>query len=190
MAQNPRRRIATTKLKSLSMKVALSSVSPNGPTITHYDLTKLEVCVAVEWSTTEAIEFAESRLHCLNNYHWTTIESHEHTLELCPVRLGFQHLTLIMEPVSDNTAATDSTLALQEPAIHARVIINIEDTRADNILKTADSIQLLSEYLQVKGAAAKARADNHYEEASKQEAIAEQLNSRLLAQFDGTLVFV
>ena len=95
-----------------------------------------------------------------------------------------------MEPVSDNTAATDSTLTTQEPVINARVIINIEDAHADNILKTADSIQLLSEYLQVKGAAAKARADNHYDEASKQEAIAEQLNSRLLAQFDGTLVFV
>jgi hypothetical protein len=172
------------------MKVAVSSVSPNGPTITHYDLTRLEVCVAVEWSTTEAIEFAESKLHCLNDYHWTTIESHKHSVELCPVRLGFKHLTLIMEPVSNNIAATDSTLTNQEPAIHARVIINIEDTRADNILKTAHSIKLLSEYLQVKGAAAKARADNHYEEASKQEAIAEQLNSRLLAQFDGTLVFV
>jgi hypothetical protein len=172
------------------MKVAVSSVSPNGPIITHYDLTKLEVCVAVEWSTTEAIEFAESKLHCLNNYHWTMIESHEHTLELCPVRNGFKHLTLVMEPISNNTAATNATLTTQEPAIHARVIINIEDTHADNILKTATSIQLLSEYLQVKAAAAKARTDNHYEEASKQEAIAEQLNSRLLAQFEGTLVFV
>jgi len=174
------------------MKVAVSSVSPNGPIITHYDLTKLEVCVAVEWSTTEAIEFAESKLHCLNNYHWTIIESHEYTLELCPVRNGFKHLTLIMEPVSDTTAGTDSTVTIttEEPAIHARVIINIEDAHADNFLKTADSIQLLSEYLQVKGAAAQARADNHYDEASKQEAIAEQLNSRLLAQFDGTLVFV
>ena len=174
------------------MKVAVSSVSPNGPIITHYDLTKLEVCVAVEWSTTEAIEFAESKSHCLNNYHWTIIESHEHTLELCPVRNGFKHLTLIMEPVSDTTAATDSTVTIttEEPAIHARVIINIEDTHADNFLKTADSIQLLSEYLQVKGAAAKARADNQYEEASKQEAVAEQLNSRLLAQFKGTLVFI
>lgn len=174
------------------MKVAVSSVSPNGPIITHYDLTKLEVCVAVEWSTTEAIEFAESKLHCLNNYHWTIIESHEYTLELCPVRNGFKHLTLIMEPVSDTTAGTDSTVTIttEEPAIHARVIINIEDAHADNFLKTADSIQLLSEYLQVKGAAAKARADNQYEEASKQEAIAEQLNSRLLAQFNGTLVFI
>jgi hypothetical protein len=170
------------------MKVAVSSVSPNGPIITHYDLTKLEVCVAVEWSTSEAIGFAESKLHSLNQYHWTTIESH--TVEPCPVRNGFKHLTLIMEPVPDNTAATDSTLTTQEPAIHARVIINIEDTHADNILKTADSIQLLGEYLQVKAAAAKARTDNHYDEASKQEAIAEQLNSRLLAQFNGTLVFL
>jgi hypothetical protein len=95
-----------------------------------------------------------------------------------------------MEPVTHPKAATDATLTTHQPTIHASVIINIEDTRAENILKTADSIQLLSEYLQLKAKAAKARTDNHYDEARKQEALAEQLNSRLLAQFNGTLVFV
>ena len=173
------------------MKVAVSSVSPNGPTITHYTLTKLEVCVPLEWSTSEAIEYAESKWHCINNYHWTTEpETDEHNVQPCEVKLGFKHLTLIMEPLSNNTAAMDATLTTHQPTIHASVIINIEDTHAESILKTADSIQLLSEYLLLKAKAAKARTDNHHDEANKQEALAEQLNNRLLAQFNGTLVFV
>ncbi len=173
------------------MKVAVSSVSPNGPTITHYTLTKLEVCVPVEWTIAEAIEYAESKWHCLNNYHWTTEpQPDEHAVQSCELQQGFKHLTLIMTPLSNNTAARDATLTTHQPPIHARVIINIEDTHAENIRKTADSIQLLSEYLQIKAKAAKARTNNQHDEARKQEALAEQLNNRLLAQFNGTLVFV
>jgi hypothetical protein len=96
-----------------------------------------------------------------------------------------------MEPNSNNATSTHSaTPTNDEPTINARVIINIENTHADNILRTADSIQLLSDYLQLKAAAAKARSDNQHEEANQQEALAEQLNSRLLAQFEGTLVFL
>lgn len=187
MAQNPRR---GTQIEVLIMNVVLSSGSPNGPSITHYTLTKLGVCVPLDWSTTQAIDYAESKLHCLNNYHWTTDnETDEHTIKQCELQHGFKHLTLTMEPNSNTSTKTCSTL-LVEPTINARVIINIENTHADNILRTADSIQLLSQYLQLKAAAAKARSHNHYDEASKQEALAEQLNSRLLAQFEGTLVFV
>lgn len=190
MAQNPRRR-TQYQVEVVIMKVAVSSVSPSGPTITHYTLTKLEVCVPVDWSTTQAIEFAESKSHCLNNYHWTTeSETDAHTIQPCELQDGFKHLTIIMEPVAYNTAARSSALTTHEPIINARVIINIADAHAENILKTADGIQLLSEYLQLKAAAAKARTDNHYDEASEQEALAEQLNNRLLAQFEGTLVFV
>ena len=173
------------------MKFAVSSVSPNEPTITHCTLTKIEVCVPVEWSTTEAIEYAESKSHCVNNYHWTTeTQADEHTIQPCDLQRGFKHLTLIMQPISKNIAATDSSITTQQRTIHARVLINIEDTPAENILRTADSIKLLSEYLELKAKAVQARIDHHHEEASKQEALAEQLNSRLLAQFDGTLVFV
>jgi len=172
------------------MKLAVSSVSPNGPSITHYNVTKLGLCVPVHWSTTQAIEYAESKIRCVNNYHWTIQTQKDTTVHACELQHGFKHLTLIIEPDLNSTPATHSTPALNEATINARVIINIEDTHAENILKTANSIQLLGEYLQVKAAAARARHDNHHDEANQQEALAEQLNSRLLAQFEGTLVFV
>ena len=174
------------------MRVAISSVSPNGPSITHYNLTKLGVCVPDEWSTTQVVDYAQSKLRCLNNYHWTTqVETDERNAKSCELQQGFKHLTLTMEPNSNKATNEDSAAPTNdEPTINARVIINIENTHADSILRTADSIQLLSDYLQLKAAAAKARSDNLYEEANKQEALAEQLNSRLLAQFEGTLVFL
>jgi hypothetical protein len=169
------------------MKVAVSSVSPNGPTVTHYSLTKLGICVPSDWSTRQAIDFAESKLHCVNNYHWTGIETHEH--QRCDLQHGFKHLTLTIEPDSTNPAP-DSAITIHQTTIHARVIINIEDSPAEHILRTASSIQLLCEYLKLKAAAAKARTNNHYKEANRQEALADQLNSRLIAQFEGTIVFV
>ena len=173
------------------MNAAVSSVSPNGPTITHYSLTKLGICVPSDWSTRQAIDFAESKLHCVNNFHWTTeIETDDHTIQPCELQYGFKHLTLTIEPDSNNKGAPHPTLTIHEPSIHARVIINIEDIPAANILKTAHSIQLLCEYLQLKAAAAEARTNNYYDEASRQEALADQLNSQLLAQFEGTIVFV
>ena len=168
------------------MKVAVSSVSPNGPTVTHYSLTKLGICVPSDWSTSQAIDFAESKFHCVNNYHWTRIETHEH--QLCDLQHGFKHLTLTIEPDSSNPAP-DSAGKIHQP-IHARVIINIDDSPAEHILRTASSIQLLCEYLELKAAAAEARTNSHYEEANRQEALADQLNSRLIAQFEGTIVFV
>ena len=99
-------------------------------------------------------------------------------------------MTLIIEPDSHNTAAPHPALTIHEPSIHARVILNIEDIPAESILKTAHSIQLLSDYLQLKAAATEARTNTHHDEASKQEALADQLNSRLLAQFEGTIIFL
>src|SRR6185369_4780040 len=125
------------------MKFAVSSVSPNGPSITHYNLTKLGICVPAHWSTTQAIEYAESKLRCVNNYHWTQTETDQAVVHVCELQQGFKHVTLTIEPDSNNApAAVHSTL--DEPTINARVIISIEDTHADNILKTAHSIQLLS----------------------------------------------
>lgn len=173
------------------MNAAVSSVSPNGPTITHYSLTKLGICVPSDWSTRQAIDFAESKLHCVNNFHWTTqTETEDHTAGICNIHHGFKHLTLIIEPDSNNTAAPHHALTTHEPSIHARVILNIDDIPAESILKTAHSIQLLSDYLQLKAAAAEARTNTHHDEASRQEALADQLNSRLLAQFEGTIIFL
>ena len=190
MAQNLKPQDRNTQVEVIIMKVAASSVSPNGPSITHYNLTKLGLCVPAHWSTTQAIEYAESKLRCVNNYHWTTqTETDQTIVHACELQPGFKHVTLTIEPVSNSAPAVLHS-TLDEPTINARVIINIEDTHADNILKTAHGIQLLSEYLQLKAAAATARTNNHHDEAIKQEALAEQLNSRLLAQFEGTLVFV
>jgi len=181
-----------TQVELFIMKVAVSSVSPYGPSITHYNLTKLGVCVPVHWSTTQAIEYAQSKLRCVNNFHWTPqteTETDTPIVHACEMEQGFKHITLTIEPDS-SSAPTAVHSTRDEPTINARVIINLEDTHVDRILKTAQSIQLLSEYLQVKAAAATARNNHHHDEATKQEALAEQLNSRLLAQFEGTLVFV
>jgi hypothetical protein len=147
--------------------------------------------VPSDWSTRQAIDFAESKLHCVNNFHWITeSETDDHTLQPCELQNGFKHLTLTIEPDSNNSRARHSALTIHEASIHARVIINIENLPPEHILKTASSIQLLCEYLQLKAAAAQARTNNHHEEASRQEALADQLNSQLLAQFEGTIVFV
>ena len=190
MAQNLKPQDRNTQVEVVIMKVAVSSVSPNGPSITHYNLTKLGLCVPAHWSAAQAIEYAESKLRCVNNYHWTTQTETDQTIgHACELQPGFKHVTLTIEPDSNSAPAVLHS-TLDEPTINARVIINIEDTHADSILKTAHGIQLLSEFLQLKAAAAAARTNNHHDEALKQEALAEQLNSRLLAQFEGTLVFI
>jgi hypothetical protein len=87
------------------------------------------------------VDYAESKLRCLNDYHWTTqTQADEHKGNLCELQHGFKHLALTMERNLNNTTETRSTLTIDEPTINARVIINIENTPADNILRTADSI--------------------------------------------------
>lgn len=169
------------------MKAAVSSVTPNGPTITHNNLTKIEVCVPADWSTSQAIQYAESKCHSISNYHWTT-ETQTDASTPCDQQHGFKHLTLIMAPDLSNST-NQSTSSIHEP-INAKLLINIDDTRAEDILKTANGIQLVWKYLQVKAAAAKARTENQHEEASRHEAAAEHLNNQLLAEFPGTLVLV
>jgi hypothetical protein len=166
MAQNMKPQDRSTQVEVIIMKVAVSSVSPNGPRITHYNLTKLGVCVPVHWSTKQVIEYAQSKLRCINNYHWTTpTEPDETIVHACELQAGFKHVTLTIEPDSNGAPAVPYS-TLDEPTINARVIINIEDTHADNILKTAHGIQLLSEYLQLKAAAATARTNNHHAKQS------------------------
>jgi len=103
---------------------AFKSESPNGPTITHSDPEKVEMCIPVNWSITAIINLG--------------------TLE----------------------------------------------TSSDNITRTVESIELLTEFLHVKANALKARQDLLPELAREHELRAEQLHSRLLAQFHGALLFL
>ena len=101
-----------------------ASESPNGPSITHSDPDKVQVCIPVNWSITAIINLG--------------------TLE------------------------TDS----------------------DNIIRTVESIELLTEFLHVKASALRAKQDSLPELAREHELRAEQLHSRLLAQFHGALLFL
>lgn len=51
-------------------------------------------------------------------------------------------------------------------------------------------MDLLTRYLQTKAAAIEAAQKQNFDEAQQHEALAEQLNSQLLAQFSGTLIFL
>jgi hypothetical protein len=103
---------------------AFASESPNGPSITHEDHDKVQVCIPVHWSITAIINLG--------------------TLE----------------------------------------------TSSDNITRTVQSIELLTEFLHVKASALKARQDLLPELAREHDLRAEQLHSQLLAQFHGALLFL
>lgn len=70
-------------------------------------------------------------------------------------------------------------------------IINLESLEtSDNITRAAESIELLTEFLHVKASAIKAKNDRLPDLAKEHELRAEQLHSRLLAQFNGALLWL
>ena len=72
-------------------------------------------------------------------------------------------------------------------------IINLESLEAsssDNITRTVESIDLLTEFLHVKANAIKAKKDLMPDLAREHELRAEKLETRLLAQFNGTLLLL
>jgi hypothetical protein len=72
-------------------------------------------------------------------------------------------------------------------------IINLESLETssfDNITRTAESIELLTEFLHLKASAIQARNDHLPDVAREHELRAEQLHSRLLAQFNGALLWL
>lgn len=67
---------------------------------------------------------------------------------------------------------------------------SLETSSSDNITRTAESIELLTEFLHLKASAIKARNDHLPDVAREHELRAEQLHSRLLAQFNGALLWL
>ena len=103
------------------MKV-FASESPNGPTITHYDLEKVEVCIPVDWSITAIINLE-----------------------------------------------------------------TLESSSSDNMTRTAESMELLSQFLYVKASALKARQDDLHDVARAYESQAEQLHNQAPESNQGRL---
>lgn len=106
------------------MKV-FASESPNGPTITHYDLEKVEVCIPVNWSITAIINLE-----------------------------------------------------------------TLESSNSDNMTRTAESMELLTQFLYVKASALKARQDHLHDLARAYDSQAEHIHNRLLGQLKGALLFL
>ena len=72
-------------------------------------------------------------------------------------------------------------------------IINLESletSSSDNLTRAAESIDLLTQFLQLKASAIKAKNDLLPDLAREHELRAEQLHSRLLAQFNGALLWL
>ena len=69
-------------------------------------------------------------------------------------------------------------------------LANLETSSSDNITRTVESIELLTEFLHLKASAIKARHDLLPELAHEHELRAEQLETRLLAQFNGALLLL
>lgn len=72
-------------------------------------------------------------------------------------------------------------------------IINLEtleSSSSDNMTLTAQSMELLTQFLYVKASALKARQDLLHDLARAYESQAEQLHNRLLGQFKGALLFL
>jgi hypothetical protein len=175
------------------MKIAtvVSDNSPSGASVTHYDLNRMQICVPAAWSATQAIEFAESKWHCITNYHWTIATNQESQDNACDLQEGHVHLNLQIESNRSSVGQTDSVpVPIDEPISHARIIISVDASKPENILQTAANMSLLTRYLQTRAAAIEAARKQNFDEAQQHEALAEQLNSQLLAQFTGTLIFL
>jgi hypothetical protein len=171
------------------MKLAASSDNLlNQPTVTHTALNRLQVCVPSHWTILQTLNFAESKWHSISRHHWAPTPAD--SPQDCDLQTGFVHINLEAQPNLKASTTDSPPVEIEASTIHARVIINLDNTKAQNIFHTAESIQLLVEYLYLKAAAAKAVEENQLDEAQKHEVLAENLNSRLLAQFTGTLVFV
>lgn len=169
----------------------VSDNTPNGPAVTHYDLDRIQICVPATWSAAQAIEFAESKWHSIANYHWAITSNGELPDNNCDLHDGHVHVNLQIEPHQLSANATDSIpVPIDESTSQARVIISVDDSRPENILQTAASMDLLTRYLQTKAAAIEAARKQNFNEAREHEALAQQLNSQLLAQFTGTLIFL
>jgi hypothetical protein len=72
-------------------------------------------------------------------------------------------------------------------------IINLESletSSSDNITRASESIELLTQFLQLKLSAIKAKNDLLPDLAREHELRAEQLENRLLAQFNGALLLL
>jgi hypothetical protein len=176
----------------MKITAVVSDNSPSGPVVTHYDLHRMQVCVPATWSNAQAIEFAESKWHSITDHHWTIAANGELHDNTCDIQDGHVHLNLEIEPnkLSSNTAADSIPIPIDEPTTHARVIINVDDSRPENILQTAASMDLLTRYLQTKAAAIEAAQKEKFDEAKAHEILAQQLNSQLLAKFTGTVIFL
>lgn len=69
-------------------------------------------------------------------------------------------------------------------------LANLEASSSDNITRTVESIDLLTEFLHVKVNAIKAKNDLLPDLAREHELRAQQLETRLLAQFNGALLLL
>ena len=67
---------------------------------------------------------------------------------------------------------------------------SLESSGSENITRTAESIELLTEFLHVKASALQAKQDCLPEIAQQHELHAEQLENRLLALFNGALLLL
>jgi hypothetical protein len=175
----------------MKITAVVSDNAPNGPAVTHYDLDRMQICVPATWSTAQAIEFAESKWHSIANYHWAITRNGKLADKNCDLHDGHVHLNLEIEQNELSANTTDSfPVPIDDSTSHARVIISVDDSKPENILQTAANMDLLTRYLQTKAAAIEAARKENFNEAQKHEALAQQLNSQLLAQFPGTLIFL
>ena len=175
-------------MPSHTIRISASDNTQPQPTVTHYDLTKIQVCVPADWNEAETLEFAELAWNCVPDHHWTTKQ-----YENCGLHPHFIHVNLhaeVYDPAQDSTP--DRTPIQIEPTpCHARVIIGIETATDHEIKRTADSLQLLVDYLRLRAAAIHAREnETTASNAEQYEIQADQHHTQLLALFPGTLMFI
>lgn len=131
----------------MKITAVVSDNSPSGPSVTHYYLNRMQICVPAAWSAAQAIEFAESKWHSITDYHWAIATNGEPHDNSCDLQEGHVHLNLKIEPNERSSKPTDSVpIPIHETTSHARVIINVDDSRPENILQTAASMDLLTRY--------------------------------------------
>ena len=177
----------STKLPSHTIRSASDNAEPQA-TITHYDLTKIQVCVPADWTEANILEFAELTWNCVPNHHWITKQ-----YENCGLHSHFIHVNLqaeIYDPAHDSTPER-TPIQIEPTPVQARVIIGIESATDHEIKRTADSLQLLVDYLRLRAAAIHARENETTSTNAEQYEIqAHQRHMQLLALFPGTLMFI
>lgn len=165
--------------------------SAAGAGVTHYRLNEMEVCAPATWEPAAVSAFAEFKVTCMSGHRWEVSAEPEP----CHFEPAFAHFQLYAVKVEKPTirVVPEPNTPSSQPSntLHVNTIINISGVvAAAELDRTAESFELLTQWLRAKALAAHERNAQNATLAAQYDHEAETLNNKLLAQFRGALVLI